>query len=72
MTVSMFIRDLNRRHFNGKLAPATIEHLEAPTDREDARALLERAATLMQRAGMPAQDLSLSRPSRSLRSRRDR
>ena len=58
MTVSMFIRDLNRRHFNGKLAPATIEHLEALPDREDARAFLERAATLMQRAGMPAQDLS--------------
>ena len=58
MTVSMFIRDLNRRHFNGKLAPATIEHLEALPDREDARAFLDRAATLMQRAGMPAQDLS--------------
>jgi hypothetical protein len=58
MTVSTFIRDLNRRHFNGQLASATIERLEALPDREDARAFLERGATLMHRAGMPAQDFS--------------
>ena len=56
MTVSMFVRDLNRRCFNGELAAATIERLEALPDREDARAFLERATTLMHRAGMPAQD----------------
>jgi len=58
MTVSMFVRDLNRRCFNGELAAATIERLEALPDREDARAFLERATTLMHRAGMPAQDFS--------------
>ena len=58
MTVSMFVRDLTRRRFNGELAAATIARLEALPDREDARAFLERGATLMQRAGMPAQDFS--------------
>ena len=36
----------------------TIERLEALPDRDDARAFLERAAALMQRARMPAQDIS--------------
>jgi len=58
MTVSIFVRDLNRRHFNGELAAATIERLEALPDRQDARAFLERGASLMQQAGMPAQDFS--------------
>jgi CheR methyltransferase-like protein len=58
VTASMFVRDLNQRRFNGKLAAATIERLEALPDREDARAFLERGATLMQRAGMPPQDFS--------------
>ena len=58
MMVSTFVQDLNRRRFNGKLAAPTIERLEALPDREDARAFLERAGALMQRAGMPAQDFS--------------
>jgi hypothetical protein len=58
MTVSAFVHDLNQRRFNSELAAATIERLEALPDREDARAFLERAAALMQRAGMPAQDFS--------------
>ncbi|HET7217549.1 MAG TPA: CheR family methyltransferase [Vicinamibacterales bacterium] len=58
MTASMFVRDLNQRRFSGKLAAATISRLEALPDREDARAFLERGVTLMQRAGMPAQDFS--------------
>src|SRR5262245_59073465 len=58
MTGSMFVHDLNRRRFNGKLGAATIARLEALPDREDARAFLERGAALIQRAGMPAQDFS--------------
>jgi len=58
MTVSTFVQDLNQRRFNGKLAAPAIERLEALPDREDARAFLERAGALMQRAGMPAQDFS--------------
>src|SRR5512145_2687237 len=58
MTVSMFVHDLNRRRFNGQLGAPTIERLEALPDREDARAFLERGATAMQRAGMPAQYFS--------------
>jgi hypothetical protein len=58
MPVSTFVQDLNQRHFNGKLAAPAIERLEALPDREDARAFLERACTLMRRAGMPAQDFS--------------
>jgi hypothetical protein len=58
MTASTFVHDLNQRRFDGKLAGATIERLEALPDRDDARAFLERASTLMQRAGMPAQDFS--------------
>src|SRR5262245_18818366 len=58
MTVPTFIQDLNRRRFNSELAVPTIERLEALPDREDARAFLERAGALMQRAGMPPQDFS--------------
>jgi SAM-dependent methyltransferase len=58
MTVSAFVHELNRHRFNGQLAPTTIERLEALPDRDDARAFLERAAALMQRAGVPAQDFS--------------
>jgi hypothetical protein len=58
MTVSTFVQDLNQRRFNGTLAPATIARLEALPDRDDARAFLERACMLMQRAGMPARDFS--------------
>jgi hypothetical protein len=58
MTVSAFVQDLNRQHFNGKLSAATVERLEAMPDRDDARAFLERACALMQRAGTPAQDFS--------------
>src|SRR5262245_62604148 len=58
MTGSMFVHDLNRRRFDGKLGAATIARLEALPDREDARAFLERGAALMQRAGMPAQEFS--------------
>jgi hypothetical protein len=58
MTGSMFVHDLNRRRFNGKLGAATIARLEALPDREDARAFLERGTALMQRAGMPPQDFS--------------
>jgi len=58
MTVSTFVKELNQRRFNGKLGAATIERLGALPDREDARAFLERASALMQRAGMPAQDIS--------------
>jgi CheR methyltransferase-like protein len=58
MPVSTFVRDLNRRRFNGELGDTTLERLDALPDREDARAFLERAAALMQRAGMPPQDLS--------------
>jgi CheR methyltransferase, SAM binding domain len=58
MPVSTFVQYLNQRHFNGRLAAPAIERLEALPDREDARAFLERACTLMQRAGMPAQDFS--------------
>jgi len=58
MTGSAFVRDLNRRRFNGQLAAATIERLEPLPDREDARAFLERGAMLMERGAMPAQDFS--------------
>ena len=58
MTVPMFVRDLNRRRFNGELAPAAIERLEALPDRPDARAFLERGTTLMHCAGVPAKDFS--------------
>jgi hypothetical protein len=58
MTVSTFVQDLNRRRFGGRLGAATLERLEALPDREDARAFLDRAAALMQRAGMPAEDFS--------------
>jgi hypothetical protein len=58
MMVTTFVQDLNRRHFNGNLAPKTIERLEALPDRDDARAFVDRAAALMRRAGMPAQDFS--------------
>jgi SAM-dependent methyltransferase len=58
MTVSTFVRDLNRRLFNGKLGADAVARLEALPDREDARAFLERGATLMQRGGLPPQDFS--------------
>src|SRR5262249_41971655 len=58
MIVSTFVQDLNRRRFGGRLGAATVERLEALPDREDARVFLERAAALMQRAGMPAEDFS--------------
>ena len=58
MTMSSFVQDLNRRRFGGRLGAATIERLEALPDRADARAFLQRAARLMQRAGMPAEDFS--------------
>ena len=58
MAVSTYVHDLNRRRFDGKLGVPTVERLEALPDREDARQFLERAAALMQRAGMPAQDFS--------------
>jgi SAM-dependent methyltransferase len=58
MIVSTFVQDLNRRRFGGRLGAATLERLEALPDREDARAFLERAAALMQRAGMPPEDFS--------------
>jgi SAM-dependent methyltransferase len=58
LTVSAFVHDLNRRRFDGKLGAPTIERLAALPDRADARAFLERAAALMQLAGMPAQDFS--------------
>src|SRR5262245_25993627 len=58
MLVSTFVQDLNRRHFDGQLSAATVERLEAMPDRDDARAFVERAGALMQRAGMPAQDFS--------------
>jgi SAM-dependent methyltransferase len=58
MMVSTFVQDLNRRRFGGRLGAATMERLEALPDREDARAFVERAAALMQRAGMPAEDFS--------------
>jgi hypothetical protein len=58
MTVATFVGDLNRRYFGGTLSTATLERLEQLPNREDARAFLERATGLMQRAGMPAQDFS--------------
>jgi len=58
MIVTTFVQDLNRRRFDGRLGAATVERLEALPDREDARAFLERAAALMQRAGMPPEDFS--------------
>src|SRR3954467_3562575 len=58
MPVSTFVQDLNQRRFNGQLGARTMERLEALPDREDARAFLDRAGALMQRAGMPAQDIS--------------
>jgi hypothetical protein len=58
MTTAAFVQDLNRRRFDGRLGAATIARLEALPDRDDARAFLERAAALMQQAGMPAEDFS--------------
>jgi SAM-dependent methyltransferase len=58
MVVSTFVQDLNRRRFGDRLGAATLERLEALPDREDARAFVERAAALMQRAKMPAEDFS--------------
>ena len=58
MTTTVFVQDVNRRRFDGRLAAAAIERLDVLPDREEARAFIDRAAALMQRAGMPAEDFS--------------
>ena len=59
MTTQEFIADLNARYFNGELSESFTSRLEhMPEGRQDVREFVERMFMLMQRGGLPANDIS--------------
>lgn len=59
MSQREFVDGLNGTYFAGRLSPAVLESVATlPIDRSDARAMIERVFRLMQRAGLPAEDVS--------------